>query len=241
MVRPDAYDNGSTPNQRFMLATASYLANGIWGTTVNSASSAANGVGGASGKDFILHILNKTPFDNHEEHNASHYLQYTLAPIETLAEFAQDAEVRAKARMVLNWALAEAAGYMQNGRWCVSATRGRAALQQNDYDITGWTWHLLFGGPEPGSYFDSFATVPFLTSQFPTPWPEVFAAGQQRTQSYTRRSLAQRYLGGGDVAYFKQCWITPGYAMWSQVEGDVTYNADGSLSRPTRPPTGTPA
>ncbi len=229
-VGADAYDNGSTPNQRFMLATASYLANGVWGTGVNSVSSASNGIGGASGKDFILNLLNKTPFNNHEEHNASHYLQYTLAPIETLAEFAQDAEVRNKARMVLDWALAEAAGYMQNGRWCVSATRGRAAQQQNDYDITGFTWQLLFGGPTPASYFDSFASVLFLTPQFPALLPEVLAAGQQRTQNYTRRSLAQRYLSGGDVAYFKQSWMTPGYAMWSQVEGDVTYNADGSMN-----------
>ncbi len=229
-VGSDAYDNGSTPNQRFMLATASYLANGVWGAGVNSVSSGANGIGGASGKDFILHILNKTPFDNHEEHNSSHYLQYTLAAIETLAQFAQDAEVRDKARLVVNWSLSEAAGYMQNGRWCVSSTRGRASDQQNAYDITGWTWHLLFGGPAPASYFESFATAPFLTPQFPAPPPEVFAAGQDRTQSYTRRSLAQRYLSGGDVAYFKQCWMTPGYALWSQVEGDVNYNTDGSMN-----------
>lgn len=229
-VGADAYDNGSTPNQRFMLATASYLANGVWGPSVNSLTSASNGIGGASGKDFILHILNKTPFDNHEEHNSHHYLQYTLAAIETLAQFAQDAEVRNKARMVVDWALAEAAGYMQNGRWSVSSTRGRASDQQNAYDITGFTWQLLFGGPTPSSYFDSFATAPFLAPQFPAPPPEVFAAAQDRTQSFTRRSLAQRYLGGGDVAYFKQCWMTPGYALWSQVEGDVTYNSNGSMN-----------
>lgn len=224
------YNDGSTPNQRFMLAVASYLANGVWGAGVNSAASASNGIGGASGKDFILHILNKTPFDNHEEHNASHYLQYTLAAIETLAQFAQDAEVRNKARMVVNWSLAEAAGYMQNGRWCVPATRGRAAERQNAYDITGWTWHLLFGGPAPSSYFDSYATAPFLTPEFPALTAEVSAAGQHRTQSYRRRSLAQRYLAGGDIAYFKQCWMTPTYAIWSQIEGDVTYNADGSMN-----------
>ena len=229
-VGADAYDNGSTPNQRFMLATASYLANGIWGAGVNSVSSGSNGIGGLSGKDFILHILNKTPFDNHEEHNSHHYLTYTLSAIETLAQFAQDAEVRDKARMVVNWALAEASGYMHNGRWCVSATRGRAARLQNDYGNTDWTWHLVFGGPAPTSYFDSFATAPFLTPQFPATLPEILVAGQDRTQTYTRRSLAQRYLSGGDVAYFKQCRMTPGYALWSQVEGDVTYNADGSLN-----------
>jgi autotransporter-associated beta strand protein len=229
-VGADAYNNGSTPNQRFMLAVASFLANEVWGPTVNSASSAANGVGGASGRDFILHILNKTPFDNHEEHNSHHYLTYTLSAIETLAQFAQDAEVRNKARMVVNWSFAEAAGYMHNGRWAVSSTRGRASLQQNDYSNTGWTWLLAFGGPAPASYFDSFATAPFLAPQFPSLEPEILAAGQQRTQSFRRRSLAQRYLAGGDVAYFKQSWVTPGYTLWSQVEGDVTYNADGSLN-----------
>jgi autotransporter-associated beta strand protein len=229
-VGADAYDNGSTPNQRFMLATASYLANGIWGSSVNSNSSAANGIGSSSGKDFILHILNKTPFDNHEEHNSHHYLTYTLSAIETLAQFAQDAEVRNKARLVVDWALAEAAGYMLNGRWCVSSTRGRPAQQQYDYGNTDWTWYLIFGGPAPTSYFDSFATAPFLSPQFPVVLPEILASGQERTQGFLRRSLAQRYLSGGDVAYFKQCWMTSGYALWSQVEGDVTYNSDGSLN-----------
>jgi autotransporter-associated beta strand protein len=229
-VGSDAYNNGSTPNQRFMLSVASFLANEVWGPTVNSVASASNGIGAASGRDFILHILNKTPFDNHEEHNSHHYLTYTLSAIETLAQFAQDAEVRNKARMVVNWSFAEAAGYMHNGRWAVSATRGRAELKQNDYGNTGWTWHLAFGGPAPASYFDSFATAPFLAPQFPALSAEVFAAGTQRTQSFRRRSLAQRYLSGGDVAYFKQSWVTPGYTLWSQVEGDVTYNADGSLN-----------
>jgi autotransporter-associated beta strand protein len=229
-VGSGAYDNGSTPNQRFMLSVASFLANEVWGAGVNSVASASNGIGGASGRDFILHILNKTPFDNHEEHNSHHYLTYTLSAIETLAQFAQDAEVRDKARMVVTWACAEAAGYMHNGRWAVSSTRGRAALNQNEYGNTDWTWHLLFGGPAPSSYFDSFATAPFLAPQFPAVEPEILAAGQQRTQSYRRRSLAQRYLAGGDVAYFKQSWVTPSYALWSQVEGDVTYNADGSMN-----------
>jgi len=224
------YNDGSTPNQRFMLAVASFLANEVWGPSVNSVSSASNGIGAASGRDFILHILNKTPFDNHEEHNSHQYLTYTLSAIETLAQFAQDAEVRNKARMVVDWSFAEAAGYMHNGRWAVSSTRGRASLKQNDYSNTGWIWFLAFGGPAPVSYFDSFATAPFLAPQFPALSAEVLAAGTQRTQSFRRRSLAQRYLSGGDVAYFKQSWVTPGYTLWSQVEGDVTYNADGSLN-----------
>ncbi len=224
------YNDGSTPNQRFMLAVASFLANEVWGPTVNSAASASNGIGAASGRDFILHILNKTPFDNHEEHDSHQYLTYTLSAIETLAQFAQDTEVRNKARMVVDWSFAEAAGYMHNGRWAVSSTRGRASSQQNDYSNTGWTWFLAFGGPEPASYFDSFATAPFLAPQFPTLEPEILASGTQRTQAFRRRSLAQRYLSGGDVAYFKQSWVTPGCTLWSQVEGDVTYNADGSLN-----------
>lgn len=224
------YNDGSTPNQRFMLAVASFLANEVWGPTVNSAASASNGIGAASGRDFILNILNKTPFDNHEEHNSHQYLTYTLSAIETLAQFAQDTEVRNKARMVVDWAFAEAAGYMHNGRWAVPSTRGRASSQQNDYSNTGWTWFLAFGGPEPASYFDSFATAPFLAPQFPTLEPEILASGTQRTQAFRRRSLAQRYLSGGDIAYFKQSWVTPGCTLWSQVEGDVTYNADGSLN-----------
>ena len=214
----DLYDNGATPNQKFMLATASYLANAVWGSAVNSVSGAHYGTADPSGKSWLLSVLDRTPWRNFEEHDATHYLQYTLAAMETLAAYAPDAELRNKARMAVDWGLAAAAGYWHNGHWCAPATRGGTRGTQNSYDITAWTWHLAFGSPPPAgnSYFDSYATLPFLMPEFPGLFPEVAAAGTDRTGSYTRRTFAVRQAGP-QIAYFKQSWMTPRYALWSQV------------------------
>lgn len=225
------YDNGATPNQKFMLATASYLANSIWGAAVNSVSGASYGTGDPTGKGWIVSVLDRTPWRGYEEHDSTHYLQYTIAAMETLAAYAPDADVRNKARMIVDWGMAEAAGYWHNGHWCAPVTRGGTIGAQNSYDITPWTWHVCFGSPPPdaNNYFDSFATLPFLAPQFPGLMPEVAAAGSDRTQSYTRRTFAQR-SAGPQLAYFKQAWMTPRYSLWSQVEGTVSgFNADGSI------------
>jgi autotransporter-associated beta strand protein len=225
------YNTGATPNQRFMLCVAAYLAYGLWGDAMFLNSGAYYGTSDPTGKAAILNVLNTNPWKNFEEHNSNHYLQYSLAAMESLALYAPDAEVRNKARMVVNWGLAEAAGYWHNGHWCVSSTRGGAATRQYAYDITPWTWRLLFGGPAPDNmnFFGCHATMPFAAPEFPGMLPELETASRDRSSSYTRRSFAQR-SAGPQLGYFKQSWMTPKYALWSQAEGTVSgYNADGSI------------
>jgi hypothetical protein len=225
------YNTGATPNQRLMLCVAAYLAHGLWGDAMFLNSGAYYGTSDPTGKAAILNVLNTTPWKNFEEHNSNHYLQYSLAPIESLAQFAPDAEVRNKARMVVDWCLADAAGYWHNGHWCVSSTRGGATLRQYTYDITPWTWRLLFGGPAPQNlnFFGCHATMPFAAPEFPGMLPELETVSRDRSTSYTRRSFAQR-SAGPQLGYFKQSWMTPKYALWSQAEGTVGgYNADGSI------------
>ena len=225
----DLYDNSATPNQRFMISTASYLANGVWGSAVNSVSGAFNGTSDPTGKTYLENAINRIPWRGFEEHNATQYLIYTLQPMLTLAEFAPDPVFKNKARMAFDWGMAEAASAVQNGRWVTPVTRGGIQSAPNGYSNTSFAWWLLHGGPTPSSMLDVSNITALASATFPGVLPELNTAATERTQSYLRRNFATRSVNGDDVAYFKQTWMTPRYALTSQVEGTVTFNADGSI------------
>jgi autotransporter-associated beta strand protein len=222
---------GSTPNQRLMSATGCYLASEIWGAeAVTSNSNAANGYGDPTGKAFINHLLDNLPRYNCEEHNSGQYLTFNLGPFHTLANFAPDPQLRQKARMGFDWLLADTAPSWLNGYACISNTRGRVDAPQNSYGgTTNLGWWLQFGGPTPASLFDSELHAQYALPDYPGVPAEIITASSDRSQSYTRRSVAQRYVSGAKNAYFKQTWMTPKYAMWSQVEAEVSLNDDGSI------------
>ena len=225
----DLYDNSATPNQRFMTCTASYLANSVWGPSVNSVSSASYATGDPTGKAYLEGVINNVPFRGYPEHNSTQYLVYTVGPMMTLADFAPDPVFKNKARMALDWAMAEAASGMQNGRWVTPVTRGRVAATQEGYSNTGFAWWLLYGGPLPGDMLDSSNATVLTSPTFTGLLPELTRAATERTQSFTRRTFAQR-SAGPQLAYFKQTWTTPTYALTSQVEGTVSgFNPDGSI------------
>ncbi len=222
---------GATPNQRLMGATGCYLASEIWGVAaVTANSNASNGTGDPSGKAFIDHIVSNVPRYNCEEHNAGQYLAFNLGPFNTLANFAPDPALRQKARMAYEWLVADSAPTWLNGYACISNTRGRVSSPQEDYNgVATLGWWLHFGGPDPTSLLDGDIMAQYTMPDYHGFPDEITTAASDRTASYTRRSVAERYCSGREIAYFKQTWMTPGYAMWSQVEAEVDFNPDGSL------------
>jgi hypothetical protein len=226
----DLYDNSATPNQRFMICTASYLANGVWGPAVNSVSSATYATGDPTGRTYLENTINAVPWKGYPEHHSTQYLIYTLAPMLSLAEFSPDPVFKNKARMAFDWGMAEAVSALQNGRWVTPVTRGGIQSAPNGYSNTSYAWWLLHGGPTPSSMLDSSNIAALASATFPGVLPEINTAATDRTQSYLRRNFATRSVNGDDVAYFKQTWMTPRYALTSQVEGTVTFNADGSIA-----------
>ena len=200
----------ATPNQRFMLCAASYLANGVWGDAVNSVSSASYGTSDPTGKA-PSSTSSTTPFRGYEEHNSNHYLLYTLGPW-TLAQFAPDAEVQEQGAHGRR--LGDGRSRLRHAKRPLgrSVTRGRVAATQEGYSNTGFAWWLLFGGPLPGDMLDSSNATVLASPTFPGLLPEFTRAATERTQSYTRRTFAQR-SAGPQLAYFKQAWMTPNYAL----------------------------
>ena len=225
------YYGGSTPNQRLMGATASYLASEIWGVgPVTSVSNGSNGTGDPSGKAFLNKILTDLPRYNSEEHNASQYLTFNLGPFHTLANFAPDPLLRQKARMGFDWMVADTAPSWLNGYACISNTRGRVDAPQNTYNgTTNLGWWLKFGGPNPANGLNLNLHAQYALPDFPGLPEEIITAATDRSTPYTRYSVAQRYVSGTKNAHFKQTWMTPKYALWSQVEAEVSLNPDGSL------------
>ena len=226
----DLYDNSSTPNQRFMISTASYLANSVWGSAVNRVSGAFNGTTDPTGKTYLENAINRIPWRGYDEHHSTQYLIYTLAPMLSLAEFSPDPVLKNKARMAFDWGMAEAASAVQNGRWVTPVTRGGIQSAPNGYSNTSFAWWLQYGGPTPSSMVDSSNIAALASPTSPGVLPELNTAATDRSRSYLRRNFATRSVNGDDVAYFKQTWMTPRYALTSQVEGTVTFNADGSIA-----------
>lgn len=220
------YGLGFTPNQQFMASTARYLA-GEWWPDDSFASGAAYGTGDPTGKTFLTNVIERTPWWGFEESNSNTYLPATLGPMETLARFAPDPALRHKAGMAVDWAMAEAAGYWLNGHWGVSASRYGTPGVQNSPTSAASLWWLLFGGPTPAS---PSTHMPFLSKEFPGILPELETAGRDRRESYTRRTFALHWVYTFDAGYFKQSWMTPGYCLWSQVEGNVTVNPDRGIN-----------
>jgi hypothetical protein len=223
------YGAGGTPNQQFMLATACYLATSVWGADTFTRSNSGYGTGDPTGATYLAGELKRLPLKGFQEDDSHHYLQFTVLPIRTLADFSPNPTLRNQASMIFDLALFQAAGTWLNGHWAVSSSRGGISRYQNVYDTTCSSWWLLFGGPSPGDWLGSESGAPLVMAQFPGPEPEVTRAATERTTAYTRRSVAQRQIGP-EVMYFKQTWMTPTYALWSQVEGRNGFYSDGSFA-----------
>jgi autotransporter-associated beta strand protein len=236
------YGSSALPAQKFMTCTGSYLANTVWGSAVNSVSSAGYTTSNlygqpddtsrtdVSGKTYLKNEIERITRRGFQEDDANHYLHFTLAPLRSLAEFATDLSLKNKAQMTFDYGMACAATGWLNGRNCITSSRLSVTAQQNSYDITPRTCWLPFGGVTPNTQYEADAQTIFAQPSFTGVIPEIAAAATDRTQSYTRRSIAQRVeQSGPQVIYFKQSWMTPQYSLWSQAEGEVAFNSDASF------------
>ena len=227
------YSSGATPNQRMMLATARYLAGSVWGTNAFPSGSqyqADYGTGDPTGLNYLSNTIVTLPRYGFVEHDSLIYVQFTLGPIYTLAQFAPDPALRAKARLAFDWAVAEMAGYYFYDNWAVASDRTEPYWVQTQPTPTTMMSYLWFGGPTPTSYLEAYPSALYCMSNFPGILPEVVTAATNRAQRYTHYTTAMRNTGGYNNAYFKTSYVTPGYAVYSQAEGAVVTNSDGSFT-----------
>jgi hypothetical protein len=227
------YSIGATSNQRMMLATTRYLAGCVWGTNVfpsGSQFSADYGTGDPTGKTYVSNTIANIPLYGFLEHDSLIYIQFTLGPIYTLAQFAPDPVLRNKARVAFDWAVAEMSGYYFFDNWATASDRTEPYWIQNNPMETTMMTYLLFGGPTPGTYLASYPSALYCMSNSPSVLPEVLMAATNRAQPYTHFSTAMRNTGGYNNAYYKTSYITPTYSVYSQAECGVATNNDGSFT-----------
>jgi autotransporter-associated beta strand protein len=224
------YGKGSTPNQKMMWAVACRIACETWGTNeVTQVSNAKYGYADKTGRDYILAICDKSVKYNFEERWAKHYLIYTLGPLRSIADLSTDAVLRNKARMTWNWGFMDIASCNFNGRWSIPAGRGGLTDDGNSFDISEYASWLMFGGPSPASLLDADQSLTCAQLNIPaaTPppaLPEMMDAATNRAAPYTRRGLARLF-----ETQFATTYMTKGYTLYSQLEGDTTLNADGTV------------
>ena len=222
------YHKGSTPNQKIMWAVACRLACEEWGTETATAVSDADytRTGDKTGADYIKAICSRTIKYSFEERWAKHYLTYTMGPLRTLSDFTADATLANMARMTNNWGFADLAPINFHGRWAVPAGRGNMGGDGNTYDISEFNSWLLMGGPNPASLLDADQSCYYIMPGAPNPTllPELTAIGNKRDEPYVTRRMARLF-----ETQFATTYMTKDYAVYSQVEGDTTLNADGTI------------
>jgi|GEM_PF-6521835 len=224
------YGKGSTPNQKMMWAVACRIACETWGSNnVLKVSNAKYKYPDPTGRDYILAICDKSVKYNFEERWAKHYLIYTLGPLRTIADLSTDTVLRNKARMTWNWGFMDIASCNFNGRWAIPAGRGSMTSDGNSFAISEYASWLMFGGPSPASLLDADQSLTCAQLKIPaaTPPPappEMLEAATNRAAPYTRRGLARLF-----ETQFATTYMTKGYTLYSQLEGDTTLNADGTV------------
>lgn len=227
------YGNGSTPNQRIMWAAACRLACETWGTApVTANSNASNKTGEITGKKYIENICDRTVKYNFEERWAKHYLQYTLGPLRTIADFTTDPVLANKANMTWNWGWMDLASLSFKGRWSIPAGRGGLVQDGNSSDISEHGSWLMFGGTPRANMLDADQSLLYTQPKVGAPYtvtqppiiPEMLEAATNRDVPFTRRGLARVHETQWATSYLTKDWT-----LYSQLEGDTTLNADGTI------------
>jgi hypothetical protein len=227
------YSSGSTANQEMMLATTRYLAGVTWGTNAFPAGArfqAGYGTPDPTGKAYVSNTVVDLPLYGFQEHDSLIYVQYTLGPLYTLAQFAPDPVLQHKAKMAFDWGVAEMAGYYFYDNWGIASDRTEPYWVQDNPTETTMMTYLFYGGPTPLTYLACYPSAPYCMPNFPGVLPEVVMAATDRSQPYTHYSTDMRNTGGYNNAYYKTSYITTNYAVYSQAECGVQTNTDGSFA-----------
>lgn len=206
--------NGSTENHKLMYKTAGYLVAQTWPDWSNAA------VELAGNKAELEAIMNQYVHKGLAEYDSPTYNAMTINCLMLLAEFVQDSELKMKAKMTLEWMLANIGAEWTNGYYVSSTLRVYpvSVTPQEGAASTIQNW-LLWGGRTP-SYPASLSdhateahySVSNATSTYRMP-AILERIGQDRSVPYV-----QRENGNWNTRTSKYSYITDKFGLASQVE-----------------------
>ena len=174
--------DATTYNHHWMLAAGLMLAYQEWGEEVVAYKYSEKD---PTGEAYVRAELERIVQRGHTEYNSETYYILSLGPIHSLYCFSEDAEIRHRCRMVLDWALALQAAHYFKGH-CGAATKRTyypMAKQNNSLAPS----YLYFGGPPE---FRT-AQVPFALSDY-RPNPIIAKIAWERSQPFVHRESYTR-------------------------------------------------
>ncbi len=144
MLAPYEIHHGHTENHRILIAVAGYLAAQTW-PDWNEAEKTKASMGA-----YLDQFFDRVCRFGQGEFDSTTYSVLYLIALATLFDFAQDDLMRQKARMMLEWFLANAAGEWLNGYFIGAHSRDVHPTEGPEFATAGGTalW-LYFGGRQP--------------------------------------------------------------------------------------------
>ncbi len=205
-----------TENKVLMLAAANYLAYLAW-----------------PNEKFVERFTREDPYAirflkekareyvhfGEREHNSPTYYVHHYGAFRSVADFAEDGELRKRTWLAAEWLLAAAAPQWLNGHWAAPTRRTYVPFRaQNGYRAGTTLLWLYFGGRmpvEPPHEF-SFA-IQAAISNYRV--PEIIQRiATKRQQPYLHRECHANSFNRGEMVFFSQTWMTPEYAVFSGAE-----------------------
>ena len=215
LINTKEYDYHNTQNKHIMSSTARFLASETW-PEANFGSNYSND--DPTGKKKILEMMDAYVLQGEREHNSTTYFAMHFGSILSLADLAQDPEIKRRAKMVVDWLLISAAAEWHNGYWAAAAERVYKPFREQGVYRAGTSYmYLYFGGRDIREWGTD---LPFVLQGLCAHYrmPEyIYKISQKRDEPYIHRETHLHPLSGTRTFYL-QTYMTKDFAVFSQNE-----------------------
>lgn len=217
---------GDTENHLLMYYVTLYLMNQLypddpgdqWFTGKSSEENRAEA------EEYLLHWMDLTLTRGQGEFDATHYIGVYLMPLGYLYTWSEDPEMRKRARLMLEYIMADFAVELHHGLFAGSHSRTdeRQVIQPWNGVSSDFSW-LLFDATYPTPSYGWYAFWYSVSSRFYPP-EIIHHIARDRTQPYLHRETKRprafiRYTDESTPPTYKTTYLTPEYALGSHQGG----------------------
>ncbi|MCC6585346.1 MAG: hypothetical protein IT168_01395 [Bryobacterales bacterium] len=240
-------NRGDTENHWLLYYTCLYLMSQMYpnegGETWYTGKTSAENM--QESETWILKWMETTTTIGQGEYDCTHYIGVYLLPLSYLAEWAKDPAMRKRARMMLDWVIADYAVEQLNGIYAGSHARtdDKQVLEKWDGVSSDFGWILFgLGHPLPGYSYYGFFYVAASAYQPPLVIERIATDRSQDYVHYERKRTRNRwrYSDLRNAPVYKTTYMQRDYAVGSDQGGllqpiqqhswDVTWNVDDPRS-----------
>lgn len=234
---------GDTENHWLLYYTSLYLMSQLYpgesGDAWYTGKSSAENMKEA--EDWIVHWMDLTTTIGQGEYDCTHYIGVYLLPMSYLAEWANDPKMRQRARMMLDWLIADYAVEQLNGVYggAHARTDDKQVLEKWEGVSSDFGWILFgLGHPLPGFSYYGFFYVAASAYQPPEIIDRIATDRSRDYIHYERKRTRHRwrYSDLRNAPVFKTTYVKRDYVMGSDQGGllqpiqqhswDVTWDLD---------------